>query len=146
MTITRVGLLLIASSVMVACGQPDTSTDLQEQQMSEQPKVTATQDIKELGLEIRRMVQTPNADHPDQCKIVAMGHKPCGGPERYLLYSTKTMNEQEETEFLNKLEQYNQLSRRHSEKSGMVSDCQMLPEPTAVVRDGFCIPAEKNTM
>jgi len=149
MSITRVGLLLIASSVIVACGQAEKQADVETEeqvQQSQEQTETANQNLEELGLEIRRMVKTPAADHPEQCKVVEMGHKPCGGPERYLLYSTKTMSDAEETEFLDKLRRYNQLSEKVSKQSDMVSDCQMLPEPGVVVNQGFCVPAEKNTM
>ena len=100
----------------------------------------------ELGLELRRTAGTPYADHPDQCKLVAMGRKPCGGPERYLMYSTNVLNADQEAEFLKKLQRYNQLSRKFNDNSGMVSDCQMIPEPGIVVRKGFCVPAEKTKM
>ncbi len=141
MIIARTVMLLILSGGLFACGQA-------EQSREEEPveKLAAAQDINELGLELRRMVKTPSADRPEQCKIVEMGHKPCGGPERYLLYSQKTMTGDEEAAFLEKLRQYNELSRLRMEKSGMVSDCQVLPKPTTVVRKGFCVPAEKNTM
>lgn len=144
MIIARAVLLLILSGGLLACGQAEQSS--KEKPVEPVEKLAATQDINELGLEIRRMVKTPSADSPEQCKIVEMGRKPCGGPERYLLYSQKTMTDNEEAAFLQKLKQYNDLSRLRVEKSDMVSDCQVLPKPTTVVRKGFCVPAEKNTM
>lgn len=145
MRIARAVMLLMLSGGLFGCGQAEQSGV--EKSVQPVEKLTAaTQDIDELGLEIRRMVKTPSADRPEQCKVVEMGHKPCGGPERYLLYSQKTMAGDEEAAFLEKLKQYNELSRLRMEKSDMVSDCRVLPKPTTVVRKGFCVPAEKNTM
>ncbi|MCH2455827.1 MAG: hypothetical protein MK192_09065 [Idiomarina sp.] len=145
MTVVRFGLFLIAASLLVGCGQKESVT-AERQQKQAVTELTKASDLKELELEVRRMVKTPAADNPEQCKIVEMGHKPCGGPERYLLYSEKTMSVDEREVFLEKLKQYNELSRRFSEKSEMVSDCKVLPKPTAVLQKGFCIPAEQNTM
>lgn len=145
MTVVRFGLFLVTASLIVGCGQKESAT-AEVQQKQPVTELTKASDLKELELEVRRMVKTPAADNPEQCKIVEMGHKPCGGPERYLLYSEKTMNVDERELFLEKLKQYNELSRRFLEKSEMVSDCEVLPKPTVVLQKGFCIPAEQNTM
>ncbi|MCJ8317705.1 hypothetical protein [Idiomarina sp.] len=145
MTVVRFGLFLMITSLITGCGQNERAA-AEGQQKQPVTELTKASDLKELELEVRRMVKTPAADNPEQCKIVEMGQKPCGGPERYLLYSEKTMNADEREVFLEKLKQYNELSRRFSEKSEMVSDCKVLPKPTAVLQKGFCIPAEQNTM
>lgn len=145
MTLVRFGLILMVSGLLIGCGDNETP-NIKEQQKPASASLTKASNLKELELEVRRMIKTPEADNPEQCKIVEMGHKPCGGPERYLLYSEKTMSVDERAVFLEKLKQYNELSRRYLEKSDMVSDCKVLPKPTAVLKKGFCVPAEQNTM
>ena len=151
--ITTVSLSVVASLMLLGCGEeqaPSASSSLNTEQTEateqQQPVVLTAERLREMSLEVRGMVPSPEADNPNQCQLVPMGHKPCGGPERYLLYSTKTLNGDEEQAFLTKLQQYNKLSRQFKQDAGMVSDCQVLPEPGVIVRQGFCVPAEKNTM
>ncbi len=141
--------LMLLSVFVVGCDSAKNELGSEPDNVQVTPasaQLQQTDDLKALGLEVRQMVKTAAADDPKQCKIVAMGHKPCGGPERYLLYSEKTMSSEELEVFFETLNRYNELSRRLLEKSDVVSDCQIRPKPTAVVRNGFCVPAEKNTM
>lgn len=140
---------IILAGLLVACSPAQESSLTTAENTPEaqfNPETMSEEQFKALGLELRRMVGTPTASSPDQCRVVAMGHKPCGGPERYLMYSTQVLNGDKEAEFLKKLQRYNQLSKQFSDNAGMVSDCQMLPEPAVVVRNGFCMPAEKAEM
>lgn len=137
---------VLLAGMLLGCDDVENQTEMKSESKLPQTTVESAGDIKELGLEVRRMIKTPAADSPKQCKIVEMGHKPCGGPERYLLYSEKTMTPDEVEQFLQKLARYNKMTEQLSQKSGMVSDCKIEPQPTTVVRNGFCVPAEKNTM
>lgn len=140
----KIGCLMVLSWALLGCN--DASNELESVPQKSQAVVEPADDMEALGMEIRRMIKTPKADTPEQCKIVGMGRKPCGGPERYLLYSEKTMSSDDVALFLEKLNRYNELARRFNEKSGRISDCSIKVKPTTVVRNGFCVPAEENTM
>ncbi|MCC5879393.1 MAG: hypothetical protein JJU03_05840 [Idiomarina sp.] len=87
-----------------------------------------------LGM-IRQELRPARASSPEQCKVIAVGSKPCGGPERYMMYSTETTDE----DALRALVRgYNAMRKRDNERDGMVSDCQVVPKPAVVLQNGMC--------
>lgn len=72
-------------------------------------------------------------EQSSQCKAVAIGKKPCGGPTSYLLYSTKTV---EEKSFLELVTGYNDSIVLDPDA---VSDCSFLIEPTVVCEAQKCV-------
>lgn len=89
-----------------------------------------------LFAEIKAMVGTAAASEPAQCKKVGFGHKPCGGPAYYLIYSTQGLDE---TLLLQKVSRYNQLMQAEQQRLGLVSDCAVVPEPGVALVGGFCV-------
>ena len=89
-----------------------------------------------LYAEIKAMVGTAAASEPLQCKKTGLGHKPCGGPASYLIYSTLGLDE---ALLLQKVSRYNQLVQAEQERLGLVSDCAIVPEPGVALVGGFCV-------
>ncbi len=89
-----------------------------------------------LYAEIKAMVGTAAASEPLQCKKTGLGHKPCGGPASYLIYSTQGLDE---ALLLQKVSRYNQLVRAEQQRLGLVSDCAVVPEPGVALVGGFCV-------
>jgi hypothetical protein len=124
-----IGLLL--SVGLVACS---------DNEVAEEPgDILQTEDREALLAEIRRVAGPAYASSNDQCKVVGIGAKACGGPERYMLYSTETTDE---GRFLELIERYNALARAEVQETGEVSDCAVVPEPVAYLRNGVCTTAE----
>lgn len=70
------------------------------------------------------------------CRVMPMGHKPCGGPATYLAYSTEASDE----ERLRALTaRYTALQRARNEELGLMSDCAMTPEPEPMWEGGRCV-------
>lgn len=138
------GLLTLALTLsfgLAGCGgeaQSDSALDLEE--FSQEG---ATETLDTLLQAIRQEVGNPVAASPDQCRVVGIGHRPCGGPERYLLFSTETTDEQR---LLGLVERYNARARDLTAESGMVGTCEVLPEPGTLVRGGVCVAAAKAEM
>lgn len=93
--------------------------------------------------EIRRAAGVARADDLSQCRAIALGAKPCGGPERYLLYSTLTADEQRLRALV---ERYNAAAEKRSREQDLVSDCQVIEAPALGVEGGFCVPIPKQAM
>lgn len=93
--------------------------------------------------EIRVLTAMPEATKLSSCKVVGLGHKPCGGPERYILYSTEATDE---TVLLPLVEAYNQQSLKINEEEGLVSACDVIPKPSVALRNGACVPVAAETM
>ncbi|RUO38119.1 hypothetical protein CWE13_00240 [Aliidiomarina shirensis] len=92
--------------------------------------------LSALAGEIFRLVGTPEADNPSQCKALPFGAKPCGGPANWLVYSTKVTDSEVLEE---KVELYNTLSNRFNQQEGLVGDCAVVDEVKPNVVQGICV-------
>lgn len=131
-------------SLFVACSKvtPFIASNPEDAVMaaSIEPQVPAvvTDSAAELAsrlADIKAMIGVAAADYSAQCKVVGVGQKPCGGPAFYLPYSTK---EVDEAQLLARIDAYNQLAKAHNQRSGMMSDCAIVPVPQVALVGGFC--------
>ena len=80
---------------------------------------------------VHALIGDAACDIQGQCRVVGIGAKPCGGPEGWLAWSTKATD----TKALQDAVQAQVQARKdENQRSGLVSDCMMRPEPTAVCR------------
>ena len=71
-----------------------------------------------------------------ECKVIAFGSKPCGGPWSYLVYSTSI--DEERLEAL--VESYNIYEQDYNMACDVASDCMFVTEPTELTcEDGKCV-------
>ena len=93
------------------------------------------QELERLRDEIKAEIGTPAAEERAQCRTMALGVKPCGGPWTYLVYSTAVSDEAK----LRKLvDEFNELDRKRNEEDGLISDCSVVSEPKVTLADGVC--------
>ena len=91
--------------------------------------------LQKLRTMIMNEIGTPIADEPTQCKLIAFGSKPCGGPGSYLVYSTARTNEAR----LNQLvSEFNQLAKKYNQERKVLSDCLFVTEPNVELVNGVC--------
>lgn len=84
---------------------------------------------------IHALVGAPSCSADSQCKSLALGARPCGGPETYLAYSSVRTPE----DALRPLADIYQAERRAANtQAGHMSTCLMRPEPAAVCQAGMC--------
>ena len=138
----------VVALLLSGCGPASTEQiAAKELNMSQPPAKTAAaavdasqsakaDDPAVLYVEIKAMVGTAAATEPLQCKKTGLGHKPCGGPASYLIYSTQGLDE---ALLLQKVSRYNQLVQAEQERLGLVSDCAIVPEPGVALVGGFCV-------
>lgn len=105
-------------------------------QSVQQPPQSAAAELATLLAEIKVLVGTAAATEPAQCKKTGFGHKACGGPASYLIYSTQGLDE---ALLLQKVARYNQLDQAEQERQGLMSDCAVVPEPGVALVGGFCV-------
>jgi hypothetical protein len=84
---------------------------------------------------IRALAATPACTRDDQCHTLALGNRPCGGPDSYLPWSSEKTS-QAEIEALG--ERYKEERRAANAASGARSTCQFMMDPGAVCRAGTC--------
>lgn len=77
---------------------------------------------------IETLIATSTCNENTTCKFIAFGSKPCGGPWRYLIYSTSINVEKLEK----MVEDYNKKEAEFNAKWGAFSDCSFALPPTSV--------------
>ena len=90
-----------------------------------EPKSTA------LHAGIVALIGEAECDGQGQCHAVGLGAKPCGGPESWLAWSTKTTDPRALQEAVQALAQ---ARVEENKASGLASDCMRRPDPSAVCR------------
>jgi hypothetical protein len=129
-------LLLLAGCA--ACSTGATARDPQAAR-APQSRTAPQQGQGDTLARIRALVGTPSCSSDDQCHTLALGARPCGGPESYLPWSSAKTSPAE----IQALGERYQAERRAANKaSGGVSTCQFLMDPGAVCRAGTCQPGE----
>jgi len=107
--------------------------------------------LDEIALDSKRVyedmaaIMTNNAcDTNDDCVIMPIGNRACGGPSSYQVYS-KTIG----AEMISQLEilatQSAELARKANEKNRMMSTCHMIPVPSAACVENQCVTQQSAT-
>jgi hypothetical protein len=109
--------------VLAGCAAPDRA----------QPSAAGQSDTL---ARIHALIGTPGCSADSQCRSLAVGERPCGGPESYLAYSTARATDAE----LQALgASYRAERRKANAEAGRVSDCRFMPDPGALCRAGTCV-------
>lgn len=75
-------------------------------------------------------------DTDDQCHTIGVGHKACGGPERYLAWSSKN---NDGTRLRALVAEHAAARQAEDSKKGMMSTCSVVPDPGATCAAGQCV-------
>jgi hypothetical protein len=75
-------------------------------------------------------------DSDDQCHTIGVGSKACGGPERYLAWSSKN---NDGTRLRALVAEHAAARRAEDTKAGMMSTCSVVPDPGATCSAGHCV-------
>jgi len=86
-----------------------------------------------------KKIQDANADTScdtqSQCHTIGVGSKACGGPERYMAWSSKN-NDGAKLKTL--VEQHSAARRADDQRQQMMSTCSLVSDPGATCRAGQC--------
>lgn len=101
---------------------------------------TATEPAKpatsaQLQQELQTLIGEPRCDSDAQCKTIGVGQKACGGPGRYLAWSTQTSDKARIDAVAARLVA---VEKAANEKSGRLSNCMAVVDPGAVCRANRC--------
>lgn len=105
------------------------------------PAKTAPADTSALSRQIREQIGDAACTANDQCHTIAIGHKACGGPETYAVWSSAVSDGKKLRELA---DAYTQARKQEAEQSGRVSDCSMVNDPGARCEAGRCVPAGRS--
>lgn len=77
-----------------------------------------------------------SATSPDQCRLLPLGHSPCGGPAFYFVYATTNSND-------SKLQElsvaHQELAEQLNQTEEVMGICAITPEPQIVIENGNCV-------
>lgn len=90
--------------------------------------------LAQLVSEIKSIISL-EATAVGQCKLVAMGHAPCGGPGYYLPYAVANTDEVKLEDLAS---QHRELSQAQNAQSGIMGICVITLEPELIIADGQC--------
>ncbi|MDF3127280.1 hypothetical protein [Rheinheimera sp. 1928-s] len=93
-------------------------------------------DTRQLQLRLERLTENKECEQDNQCKVIGVGARPCGGPDQYLIYSTQHTDEKM-LSYTN--ERYQKLKKQQNEKLGLMSTCQMLLPPVSACVEKTCV-------
>lgn len=93
-------------------------------------------DTRQLQLRLERLTENKECEQDNQCKVIGVGARPCGGPDQYLIYSTQHTDEKM-LSYTN--ERYQKLKKQQNEKLGLMSTCQMLLPPVSACVAKTCV-------
>ena len=128
--LTSVVLIVSVMGVTTAgCGSRDPYTrEAQPEQES----------LDSLRSRIFELIGEPVASGMSQCRLIAFGAKPCGGPRAYLVYSTWATDS---TRLARAVAMYTSEDARLNQELGRASDCQMVTPPQITFAAGRCATA-----
>lgn len=86
------------------------------------------QNLMNLFNEIQQMAESISCTDAINWNFTAYGSKACGGPQGYIAYS----NTIDTVSFLNKVAVYTKLENDYNIKWGIISTCDITPQPVAV--------------
>ncbi len=93
------------------------------------------QKLTRLSKEIEEYAKNKACAGGDNCRTMAMGSKPCGGPTSYIIYS---LSKTDEKQLSDKVKQYTDLEKELNIKYNRMSDCSLLMPPTVECLNGVC--------
>ncbi len=137
---TKVAVLLLAIGPL-ACGPaatpngasragPDAASQPAPDEASQ-----AAPPLDSLRTAVHRLVAEPVCESVQDCRAVAFGAKPCGGPWTYLVYSVRATDS---TRLARAVARYNQREEELNREEGRMSDCAFVTEPELECRAGRC--------
>ena len=130
------------TSTTASPGAPDTGTQVPPGNVDSgapgtpDPRRAAT--LTDLRAEVTRMIGDAACSDISQCRTIAFGAKPCGGPWQYLVYSTAITDS---TALAAAVARYNVKEAELNKSEGRMSDCSMAVPPTLARVNGRCVAA-----
>lgn len=120
---------------LTACAQtpPKNQTLLTE---LDGPLAQMQVDGRQLYQRMQKLTADKTCQSDQQCQVIGIGSRPCGGPEQFLLFST-LHTDQKMLTITN--DRYTRTRREQQQRLGMRSICQQLLAPTPACRQNQCV-------
>jgi len=94
--------------------------------------------VARLEREALALAHNDGCDSAGQCRVAPVGAKACGGPRYWITWCPITTDS---AALYDKLEELRAAEATYNQVHGVVSDCSVVPPPTATVSAGVCMAA-----
>ena len=88
-----------------------------------------------LDSEISAMIADASCNDLADCRVIAYGAKPCGGPWTYLIYCVSAVDS---TRLVSLVSMHYELERAINLEEGLLSDCSVPTPPHLGIVEGTC--------
>ncbi len=123
----RLILILLPMLILISCGSGSNGNDNVADLIERKSLIEE---------EIGDVIGEASCGDLSQCKAIAFGSKPCGGPWSYLIYSEENID----TQLLELLvEEYNDIDERLNQIQGAESDCGLVAIPDVECENSRCV-------
>ena len=102
----------------------------------ETPEERDRADLRLREAKIDRLIGTASCEQEVECQSIAFGVKPCGGPWKYKVYSTRGSDV---STLKREIDAYKTENEALNKKYGLGSDCRFVSPPAVACRDGVCV-------
>ena len=130
---------------LTGCGQP--TKDLQQTslliQKKQKIKLFKEPTNQELLQHLRELNQTKNCQSSQDCSLIEIGHRPCGGPEEYWVKSSQNTQLKRLVTLAKK---HKSQIRQQQKQQGALGICQIIPKPNYACQKGVCVLTNKSDM
>ena len=96
-------------------------------------------DTKQLYQRLQKLTADKTCEQDQQCKVMGIGSKACGGPEQFIVYSEQ---ETDSKMLAITSERYAKLKQEQQSRLGMMGTCQQLVSPIASCQAKKCVLIE----
>ncbi len=93
--------------------------------------------LAQLKADIETFAKNKACSNGNNCRVLGIGAKPCGGPSGFIIYS---LTNTDEKQLITKVNEYTDFQRAYNDKNKLVSDCSLLQIPTVDCINGVCSP------
>jgi hypothetical protein len=97
--------------------------------------ISDDQKLANLATEIETFAKNKSCAGGDDCKVIGMGDRPCGGPSRFIVYALSKTDEKQLTA---KITAYTTLEKELNVKYNKMGTCEALIPPTVDCLSGVC--------
>lgn len=124
--------LLGFSLLSVSCGSAkdvdaNLPKDISERPVNESSQRYEQAQLDQLKASIESEAAKEKCTNASEWAFAPMGAKACGGPQLYIAYPKKM-----EPEILSRIDDYTEKVKAFNQKYGVISDCMMINQPTAI--------------
>lgn len=104
--------------------------------MNETDQIKIQSRLDTLNMNISQMAEQGNCTSDVQCRTVAVGTRPCGGPKTYYAYSTENPDA---SLLMSRVSEYNRLEKQLLTANRPISDCRIINDPGAQCLANRCV-------